>query len=54
MVYHAILVGREKEKTENKEIQRYYCLLSFKTDNFGLKLCVLCVFATKEALAVQG
>ena len=54
MVYHAILVGREKEKTENKEIQRYYCLLSFKIDNFGLKLCVLCVFATKEALAVQG
>ena len=54
MLYHAVSVGGEKEKTENKEILRYYCLLSFKIDNFGLKLCVLYVFATKEALAVQG
>jgi len=48
------LAGKRKEKRENKDIQRYYCLLSFKIDNFGLKLCVLYVFATKEALAVQG
>jgi hypothetical protein len=45
MIYHAISVGREKEKREDKDIQRYYCLLSFKIDNFGLNLCVLCVFA---------
>jgi len=43
MIYHAISVGGEKEKTENKEIQRYYCLSSFKIDNFGLKLCVFAV-----------